>query len=175
MIVELRGKNGFQANDQLVNKFESKLKKLDKYTMEELKAQVVVKFFDSVQYKVEVTLPVRKFTIRAEVTHKDLNVAIDQVVDKLDAQIRKNKHKLSRGLQDKEGVKNIFVDTPAEPPMVNSALRKKMFKLEIMSFDEAVTQMELLGHTFYVYKNEQEQVCIAYLRNDKEYGLIETV
>ncbi len=117
-------------------------------------------------------------TIRAEVGDKDLYAAIDIAVDKLEAQIRKNKHKMNRSLQDRMGIKEAFksdeLDLKALERELLSPVKKKRIKLDILSQDEAITQMELLGHDFFIYRNEDKEVSVLYLREDGKYGLIET-
>jgi putative sigma-54 modulation protein len=128
--------------------------------------------------KVEVTIPIKFITIRAEVEDKDLYAAIDKAVDKLEAQIRKNKHKMNRSLQEKIGLKDVFSNSDLnfedlEKELI-SPIKKKRIQLDILSLDEAITQMELLGHDFFIYYNEDKEVCVLYLREDGKYGLIET-
>jgi putative sigma-54 modulation protein len=128
--------------------------------------------------KVEITIPIKFITIRAEVEDKDLYAAIDKSVDKLEAQIRKNKYKMNRSLQEKSGLKDAFQSgelnlEELERELI-SPIKKKRIKLDILSTDEAITQMELLGHDFFIYYNEDKEVCVLYLREDGKYGLIET-
>ena len=172
MKLEIRTK-GIKSTDNIKEYLSKKLSKLDRFTTRELEAKVMLKV-DAKLAKVEVTIPLGKVVIRAEESNQDINLAIDKCADKLEHQIKNNKHKLVRSLQDKEGLSNLFIDTPEPEKMVQSAVKIKQYKLEVMSFDDAVTQLELLDHSFYVYKNDKDHVCVVYLRNDNEYGLIET-
>lgn len=178
MKLDVRGKNGFEITDAIRNYFEKKLHKIEKVYSQELEAYVVCKIFKDLT-KVEITIPIKFITIRAEVEDKDLYAAIDHAVDKLEAQIRKNKHKMNRSLQEKVGLKDAFmVDDfsieELERELINP-VKKKRIQLDILSFDEAITQMELLGHDFFIYYNEDKEVCVLYLRDDGRYGIIETM
>ena len=144
---------------------------------EQLDAFVVCKVYRETT-KVEITIPIKFITMRAEVQDKDLYAAIDRAVDKLEAQIRKNKHKMNRSLQEREGLKGTFhkdyLDLEELEKELISPVKTKRIKLEILSLDEAITQMELLGHDFFIYKNEDNETTILYLRDDGKYGIIET-
>jgi len=172
MQLDIRTK-GVKITDEIKGNLRKKLEKLDKFTTRPLDAKVMIKT-EAKMVKVEVTIPVGPITIRAEETDQELFNAIDKCANRLEKQIKSNKHKLVRSLQDKDGVNDLFIDSPEPDKMVNSAVKIKQYKLEILSFDEAVTQLELLDHSFFAYKNEKENVCIVYLRKDGEYGLIET-
>jgi len=172
MQIEYRSK-GIKITDDIKEYISKRLSKLDRFTTRPLQAKVLLKT-EGKQAKVEVTIPVGSIIIRAEELNQELFLAVDGCQDKLEKQIKSNKHKLVRSLQEKSGINDLFIDTPEPQKMVNSAVKIKQYKLEVMNFDEAVTQMELLDHTFYVYKDEKDHVCVVYLRRDGEYGLIET-
>jgi putative sigma-54 modulation protein len=177
MKLDIRGKGGFVITDAIYNYLDKKLKKIDKVFQQELEAYVVCKIYRDAT-KVEITIPIKFITMRAEVQDKDLYAAIDRAVDKLEAQIRKNKYKMNRSLQERVGLKNAFSSEylnieELEKELI-SPVKKKLIKLDFLSLDEAITQMELLGHDFFIYKNEDNIVSILYLRTDGKYGLIET-
>lgn len=177
MKLDVRGKGGFEITNSIRAYIEKKLTKVEKVFSEELEAFVVCKIYKDLT-KVEITIPIKFITIRAEVEDKDLYAAIDKATDKLEAQIRKNKHKMNRSLQEKTGLKDAFMFDEfniedLEKELV-SPVKKKRIKLDILSLDEAITQMELLGHDFFIYYNEDKEVCVLYLRGDGKYGLIET-
>lgn len=177
MKLDIRGKGGFVITDAIYNYLDKKLNKIDKVFQHELEAYVICKVYRE-GTKVEITIPIKFITMRAEVQDKDLYAAIDKAVDKLEAQIRKNKHKMNRSLQEKVGLKNAFtndyLDIDELERELISPVKKKNIKLEILSLDEAITQMELIGHDFFIYKNEDKVTSILYLREDGKYGLIET-
>lgn len=178
MKLDVRGKNGFEITDSIRGYLEKKLKKIEKVYTEELEAFVVCNYYKDLT-KVEITIPIKFITIRAEVEDKDLYAAIDRAIDKLEAQIRKNKHKMNRSLQERSGLKEAFMSDDfsleeLEKELI-SPIKKKSIKLDILSLDEAITQMDLLGHDFFIYRNEDKEVCVLYLRDDGKYGLIETL
>ncbi|MFW5794226.1 MAG: ribosome hibernation-promoting factor, HPF/YfiA family [Bacillota bacterium] len=176
MKLEIVGKSGFVVTDAIQNYVEKKLGKIDRLFNEQLDATVIFKVYRD-GTKVEVTIPIKFLTLRAEVKDRDLYAAIDKSVDKLEAQLRKNKHKMNRSLQEKEGLKNTFSDDldleELEKELIDP-VKKKKIKLEILSLEEAMTQMDLLDHDFFIYKNEDNETSILYLRDDGKYGLIET-
>ncbi|HPF42232.1 MAG TPA: ribosome-associated translation inhibitor RaiA [Bacillota bacterium] len=177
MKLDVRGKDGFEITDSIRSYFEKKLKKVEKMFSTELEAFAVCKIYKGMS-KVEITIPIKFVTIRAEVLDKDMYAAIDKAVDKLEAQIRKNKYKLNRSLQEKTGLKETFKSDELDIDLLEkeliSPIRKKRIQLDMLSTDEAITQMELLGHDFFIYRNEDKEVCVLYLRDDGKYGLIET-
>jgi putative sigma-54 modulation protein len=178
MKVEVRGKNGFEVTDAIRDYAADKLEKIERYFKQELDAFVVCKVYND-HHKVEVTIPTKYYTMRAEVGNEDMYAAIDVTIDKLESQIRKHKSKITRSLQKKEGVKDIFHDDldieALERELVHKPVRTKKIELEEMSMDEAITALEMLGHDFYIFTNEEtKNVNVAYLRNDGTYGIIET-
>lgn len=177
MRLDVRGKGGFVITEAIYSYLEKKLSKIDKVFQRELDAYVVCKVYREAT-KVEITIPIKFITMRAEVQDRDLYAAIDKAVDKLEAQLRKNKHKMNRSLQERVGLKNTFtndyLDIDELERELISPVKKKNIKLEILSLDEAITQMELLGHDFFIYKSEDNVVSLLYLRDDGKYGLIET-
>lgn len=177
MKLEIVGKAGFVITDAIRSYVEKKLSKIERLFTEQLEAVVVCKVYRD-GTKVEITIPIKFLTLRAEVMDRDLYAAIDRSVDKLEAQLRKNKYKMNRSLQEKEGLKNTFASDGLDFNELEKELidpvKKKKIKLEILSLDEALTQMDLLGHDFFIYKNEDNETSILYLRDDGKYGLIET-
>lgn len=177
MKLDVRGTGGLEISEAIRSYIEKKLRKIEKVFSGELEAFAVCKVYRDLT-KVEITIPIKFITIRAEVEDKDLYAAIDKAVDKLEAQIRKNKHKMNRSLQEKTGLKDVFTNgdlnfEDLEKELI-SPIKKKRIQLDILSLDEAITQMELLGHDFFIYYNEDKEVCVLYLREDGKYGLIET-
>ena len=156
----------------------NKLGRLDKYFNDpnELTATVLVKVKD-VDQIVEVTIPAKKLILRAEEKHKDLYAAIDLVVDKLERQIRKNKTRLSKKKNKESSIDfNLKYEVEAnEVEEEKKVVKHKEIEMKPMSEEEAIMQLELLGHEFFVYQDiKRECVCILYVRKDGNYGLIET-
>ena len=176
--VEVRGKNGFKVTDAIDTYAADKLGKIERYFKEELDAFVVCKIYKD-HHQVEVTIPTKYYTMRAEVGNPDMYGAIDIAIDKLESQIRKHKTKITRSLQKKEGVSELFEDDlnieKLERELVSAPVRTKSIALEELNMDEAITALEMLGHDFYIFRNDEtKQVNVAYLRNDGRYGVIET-
>ena len=95
MKVQVRGKNGFLLTDAIVAFTEDKLGKVERYFKEDLEAFVVCKIYKD-HHKVEVTIPTKYYTMRAEVANDGMYAAIDLAIDKLESQIRKHKSKITR-------------------------------------------------------------------------------
>jgi len=176
MKITVRGKN-ISITEGIESKISQKLSKLDKYFVnaDELEAKVLVRVYPRGQ-KIEVTIPAGNLLLRAEVVEDDLYNAIDSVIDKLEGQIRKYKTRLDRKSPDHKLAFNMAsimpLDTPAEEDVV---VKTKTISPKPMDLEEAIMQMELIGHTFFVYKDtESEKISIVYRRHDGDYGLIET-
>ncbi len=164
------------VTDGIKNHVESKLKKLEKYfdNHDEISANVLVKIGGRNQI-VEVTIPTNHFTLRAEEANDDLYAAVDLVIDKLERQIRKNKSRLEKRLK-KETIKEMNYDFEIEDDEEdnNKIVKRKELDTKPMSEEEAILQMNLLGHTFFIFKNaKNENVCVLYKRKDNNYGIIE--
>lgn len=130
-------------------------------------------------HNVEVTIPITGVLLRGEVVHDDMYAAIDLVVDKLERQIRKHKTKVNRKIRQEGGLKNFFREIepaglPFEEDEEFELVRTKRFDLKPMDVDEAILQMNMVGHSFFVFANSaSNQVNVVYKRNDGKYGLIE--
>ena len=125
------------------------------------------------EQKVEVTIPLKKFILRAEESREDLYAAIDVVVDKIERQIRKNKTKLqSKKIKERDITIDYVEDIDDED---NKVVKRKTIEVKPMSEEEAIIQMELLGHSFYLFKDAtSSKPTLVYKREDGNYGVIET-
>ena len=177
MKVQIYGKN-ITVTPAIAEKIENKLSSLEKYFIidENTIANVVVRVYPAKQ-KIEVTIPCKTAILRAEVTHDDLYAAIDLVVDKLEDQIRRQKTRLSR--KNKEKLAMAFVDTESDYDDYDASddelVRTKSIVPDLMELDEAIMRMEMLNHSFFIYKDaETKEVAVVYKRHDGGYGLIET-
>ena len=152
-----------------------KLSKLEKYIDDynNVRATVVIKVKNHEQ-KVEVTIPLKKFILRAEESREDLYAAIDVVVDKIERQIRKNKTKLqSKKIKDNKDIVIDFIEDYDEKE--TNIVKRKKIEVKPMSEEEAIIQMELLGHSFYLFKDSSTlKPTLVYKREDSNYGVIET-
>jgi len=155
-----------EVNKPIKDYIESKLEKVDKFfrNPNEITANIVLKLRGHEQI-IEVTIPTKNLLIRNEESQSDLYVAIDLVMDKIERQIRKNKEKIGR--IDKE------IENGNEEENQKITKRKKI-DTKPMSEEEAILQMEMLGHDFYIFKDGfDEKIKVLYLRKDKDYGIIE--
>ncbi len=154
---------------------EEKLSKLGKYFNDSNDIDVIVKVrLRGVLQIIEVTVPTKLFTIRAEESHEDLYAAIDLVQKKLETQIKKNKSKLASRYKDKKGYV-IIDEAPVENEEAEESLivRRKEVEFKPMDEEEAILQMELTNHDFFVFKNAKEKcTSVVYKRNDGKYGII---
>lgn len=175
MKIILRGKN-IEITDAIEKKVADKLSKLDKYFIvsENVEAKVLVRTYPYGQ-KIEVTIPTEYVLLRAEVVDEDLYNAIDLVIDKLEGQIRKYKTRLNRKSKDNKLAFNIASIEPLEEEEEDVLVKTKTINPKPMDMEEAIMQMELIGHSFFVYRDtETDSISIVYRRNDGDYGLIET-
>ncbi len=167
----IRGEK-IQVTDSIKDYIEEKLSKMDKYldNPENVEAKILIKV-NGVEQRVEVTIQTKGYFLRAEEAHSDLYAAIDLIIDKLERQFRKYKTKLIDKSRQENIKDNFDIDETIEEEIVK---RKKIY-LKPMDEEEAIMQMELLGHTFFVFKNiETDTICVIYKRHDGNYGLIET-
>ena len=175
MKITLRGKN-IEITEAIEEKVSEKLSKLDKYFIvsENVEAKVLVRTYPYGQ-KIEVTIPTEYVLLRAEVVDQDLYNAIDLVIDKLEGQIRKYKTRLNRKSKDNKLAFNLPSIEPLEDEEEDVLVKTKTITPKPMDMEEAIMQMELIGHSFFVYRDtETDAISIVYRRNDGDYGLIET-
>ena len=178
MDIQVRGK-GIEVTDALRDHATRKVERLTNHFHDLRSAQVV----ESVQgktHRVEVQLEGDGITVRGEDRGDDLYSAIDRVVDKLERQMRKykdrNRRAGNRAHHDHDSVRTLAVDSGAEEdvPETGRIVRQKRFAIKPVSPQEAVAQMELLSHDFYVFENsESGDVNVLYRRGDGNYGLLE--
>lgn len=176
MNVHVRGEN-VEVTKAIENYIGDKLKRIERYLEKgnTAKANAIINVKDYKQ-KVEITIPMNNVIIRGEVTSEDLYASIDLVVDKLERQIRKNKTKLETKKM-KTTISKDFVLKEIEAikdEKENKIVKRKKIEIDPMDEEEALVQMELLGHSFYVFKDfETLKTMVVYKRDDGNYGLIE--
>jgi len=172
MKFQYRGKN-IQVTDALKEYVEKRLGKLDKYFDNNPEA-IVTLVVERDRHRVEVTMPVNGFILRGEEESPDMYACIDLVVDKLEKQISKYRTRISKkskGQSIRDMAPGTEIPVEDEPPAI---VRTKRFAIKPMPLEEAVMQMNLLGHNFFVFSNaETEEVNVIYRRKDGNYGLIE--
>ena len=166
----IRGDNTASIKDYI----ESKLDKLSKYLdTESLRATIVTKK-EGRNQKIEVTIPTDTFTLRNEAINEDLYAAIDNVVDKLERQIRKNKDKINKK-NNKKVIPDFDLMLEDEFEDEEYIVKRKSIDLKPIDEEEAIIEMEMLGHSFFVYKDvDTDEVCVIYKRKNGNYGIIET-
>ena len=163
----------YENTDSIKEYIEAKLSRLDKYIKDsdDIEAVVLTKK-EGRRYKIEVTIPTKDFTLRNEVTDDDLYAAIDLVIDKLERQVRKNKEKLNKKKKVIEDFEIDIEDNFIEEEVI---VKRKSIELKPIDEEEAILQMELLGHNFFVYKDiDTDKICVLYKRKNGNYGIIET-
>ncbi|MBR2825418.1 MAG: ribosome-associated translation inhibitor RaiA [Solobacterium sp.] len=171
MRFELIGKN-VNLTERVQEQIEKKLTNLDKYLIigDDTIARVVVREEPN-DKKIEVTIPTKVGILRAEVEHEDLYAALDLAVDKLEDQIRRQKTRLNR--RHKDSLAESFIQEELEEEDI--PVRTKTIHAETMDLDEAIMQMELLGHNFFIFTDEESgSISVVYRRKNGGYGLIET-
>ena len=173
MKITVSGKN-IEVTSGLKNAVERKLAKLEKYFNPDVEAQATLSVQKNRQI-IEITIPFNGVILRGEEANDDMYASIDLVMDKLERQIRKQKTKLERRIHG-DSLRFQFIpeyefkDKEEEPAIVKT----KRFAIKPMSAEEAVLQMELLGHSFFVYESaDNGEVNVVYKRKDGDYGLIE--
>ncbi len=177
MNINVRGKN-IEATPALVDYAQKKLGKLEKHFDKTTDVQVVLSVIKE-EHIIEVTLNLNGLILRGEESTGDMYASIDMVVDKLERQVKKYKTRMNKSLRYR-GVRAINekqAAIEAEERLEDDApqvVRTKRFTLKPMSVEEAILQMDLLGHNFFVFTNaETDGVNVVYRRKDGNYGLIE--
>ncbi|MBQ8087335.1 MAG: ribosome-associated translation inhibitor RaiA [Clostridia bacterium] len=164
---------GMEVSESLKARVEKKLGKFERYFRDEPEATIRFKQQKGARNIVEITVAVNGIILRAEECSNDMYLSIDHAVDKLESQIRRHRTKLEKRIRTSE------LETPVEEaPVFEEArydvVRTKKFPVKPMSVEDAITQMELLGHNFFLFQNETtDAVCVLYRRNDDTYGVLE--
>ena len=165
-----------ELSESSKEKLLAKLRKIDKFFGDSDDCKIVVSQ-QKEKMILEITILYKGFFIRAEARNEDLQTAADTCLENLDRQIRKNKTRLEKSIRG-GGFENYIpvVDEPSEvlEDEIN-IIKRKRFVSKPMSPEEAVLQMNMLGHDFFVFANpETMETNIVYRRKDGKYGLIET-
>lgn len=161
----IRGEN-IAVTDAIRDYAETKLSKLEKYFSEDVTVHVTAKVYPNKQAKAEVTIPSKNVTLRAEETSNDWYNSLNVVVDKLERQIRKHKTKVQKRNRVEKAHDNSDIDT-------ETFARIKDLDIETTSPQDAIDQMECLGHDFFIFLNEDTaRVSVVYRRKDGSIGLL---
>ena len=154
---------------------EEKIGKLDKYfeNPDDIIANVIIKV-RGIDQIVEVTIPIKKFIIRCEESNRDLYASIDLVADKIERQIRKNKTRMNKKT-NRANFTELNMDFEPIEADEQKIVKRKTLETKPMSEEEAILQMDLLGHEFFIFKDvDSEQIAVLYRRKDGNLGIIET-
>lgn len=161
----IRGEN-VAITDAIRDYAETKLSKLEKYFSEDITVHITAKVYPNKRAKAEVTIPSKAVTLRAKETSDDWYASLDLVVDKLERQMRKHKTKV----QKRNRVEKVHDNSDSD---IEPFARIKDLDIETMSPQEAVDQMENLGHDFFIFLNDDTaRVSVVYSRKDGSTGLL---
>lgn len=175
MNIQFVGKN-VEVTDALREVTEKKLSKLEKYFQDIIMGNVT--FSTQRNNKtIEITIQIPGTILRAEETTDDMYASIDKAVDILERQLRKHKTKLQQKYRENQTIRfeNVMPLKPEDEEEDRPKIvRRKRFTIKPMNYEEAVLQMELLGHNFFVFRSDEtEDMSVVYKRKDGNYGLIE--
>ena len=161
------------VSDSLKARAEKKLNKLDKYFNKEPESLIRFRQQRGGRNIAEITVSVDGLILRAEENSNDMYLSIDRAVDKLESQIRRYRTKMGKHLRDPKPEAPEEKVEPVYEEANYDIVRVKKFSLKPMDVDDAITQMELLGHNFFLFMNaETNSMCVLYRRNDGTYGLL---
>ena len=173
MKINIRG-DKLEVTKAINDYIDEKINHLNKYfnDPDNIEAKVIIRSKNNLDY-IEVTIPVNKLIIRAEESHKDLYAATDLALDKLESQIRKNKNKIKSKYKNVNNLEMIldFIEEPEEDE--EEIVKRKNIETKPMDEEEALLQMKLLNHDFFIFKNiDEECTSVIYKRKDNKYGII---
>ena len=156
---------------------EKKLSRFDRIFDEDAQAKVVVTLEKNRQ-TVEITIRSGGMFYRAEATGPEMNAALDEVVEALGSQIRRNKLRLDKRVRSTAALDDFLSDyaggTAEESPEEYNVVRTKRFFVKPLSVEEAILQMNLLEHQFFMFRNQENgEINVVYRRKDGNYGLLE--
>ena len=167
---------GRQMNvwEEMKQTVQAKLSKLDKYFSDECTANVTLSSKHN-QKCLEITISASGFLFRSEVEDETFRNALDRAVYTIERQIRKNKTRLEKRLREGAFLDGAYGGFDAVEEETEFKIRRKSFDLKPMTAEEAIMQMNLIGHEFFVYEDQEtDEINVVYKRKDGAYGLIET-
>ena len=173
MKVNIISKN-FKTYQKLEDKIKSKFEKLSKYFSDEIVANVVLSHQRD-KDKLEATINAKGAIFRAESVAEDIYESLDNVIAKLSRQMSKFKGKLQKRYNDNKSLQFEFLPDLDEEVTEPSLVKTKQLELRPMNVEEAILEMEMLQHDFFLFLNmESDSVCLIYKRKDSDYGMLET-
>ena len=173
MKFNIHGKK-LDVTESIKKYIEEKIGRLDKYfeNPDDITATALIKLRGNDQV-VEVTINANKFILRGEESNKDLYASIDKVSDKIERQIRKNKTRMKKHI-NKDAIRDFALDFEEKEENDRVIVKRKTIEDKPMNEEEAILQMELLGHEFFAFRNvDTKEVEVLYKRKDGDYGILE--
>ncbi len=173
MKVNVTGRN-LVITDAIREQVEKKLSKFDKMFNSDIEASATFSVQKN-KHIVEVTIPLKNGALfRAEAISDDMYMSIDEAIDRISKQMKKHKTKLEKRFHANDSIRFEEIPDAVEPIVESSIVKTKRFGVKPMGPEEAVLQMELLGHDFFVFLNgDTEEINVVYKRKDGDFGLIE--
>lgn len=172
MRVSIIGKN-LEITDKLREQISKQVNKLDKFLRDDAEVQVKLSQENALRNRAEITIEFGRHILRAEETNDDMYACIDKVSDKIVRQIRRHRTKIEKRLRT-----GAFEPEPIEAEDTEeetaALVRVKKFSVKPMAVEDAIAQMDMLGHSFFLFLNEETNTaCVVYRREDGNYGLLE--
>lgn len=172
MRITVSGKN-ISITNALKERVEKKLSKFERYFGPETEAYATLSV-EKNRHIIEVTIPFNGVILRGEEATADMYTSIDNVIEKLERQMRRHKTKLEKRIKDGNIKFENWTSPTEEEDQEVKIVKTKRFAMKPMPVEEAVLQMELLGHSFFVFSNaDTDEVNVVYKRKNGNYGLIE--
>ena len=160
------------VTESLKARVEKKLGKLERYFRDEVEATIRFKVQKGARNIAEITVNAGGVILRAEESSNDMYLSIDHAIDKLESQIRRHRNKLEKRIRSSE-LEPVVAEAPVYEEQNYDIVRVKKFAVKPMGVEDAITQMELLGHDFFLFMNEEDETMnVLYRRNDGSYGLL---
>ena len=164
---------GFTANEKQTALIEKKFQKMEKFFSDDIVVNVTMGYKKKRQM-MEAMITLKGVMFRAEYTDNDMNVCLDKVVDRLSSQITRHKKKIQKNYKQNREILFDAVPETEEEEIAMTPVKSKSFDLSPMDADEAILQMELLNHSFFVFMNSAtNRVAVVYKRQDEAYGILE--
>lgn len=172
MRIELISK-GYNEGNRLVSVIEKKLSKFDKFFQDEASAKIKLSTVGKDKYTMEITINFAGQLVRSEVTSANMYDNIDLLIPKLERQIAKYRDRLISKQSKKVVPIQVEEEDVVPQEKAGKVVKVKNFDISIITVDEAVEELELLDHDFYVFVNaDNNKVSVVYKRHDGDYGLL---
>lgn len=181
MKLQVRGQN-IEVTEAIQGYIEQKFSKIEKHfsNPEELNVRVLLKVYPNRIQRVEATIDTQRYVLRVDERQENLYAAVDLAVDKLERQIRKNKTRINKHIHahNKIPTDDFMQVYEEEPEQIivnkNDIVRVKHVELRPMDVEEAILQMDLIGHDFFLYKDiDVNKTCVIYRRHDGKFAILE--